>query len=76
MAKTQTANNGELLADEKSIELARRLGEARGNAKQWAEVGEYLRDEIIEHFNTVAANAGVSEPTAMIASSVSRSFMY
>lgn len=60
----------DLPADEKTIELSRRLGEARSNSKQWGEVAEYLRDELIEHAKEIAAAHGVDEPKALVASGV------
>lgn len=35
-------------ADERSIELARNLAEARDNAKKWGEMADYYRDQLVE----------------------------
>lgn len=60
-------NSQDVPADEKSIELARRLGEARSNAKQWGEVADFVRDELIEHVKTIASAVDIDEPKAVVA---------
>jgi hypothetical protein len=60
-------NSQDVPADEKSIELARRLGEARSNAKQWSEVADFVRDELIDHVKLLAATVSVDEPKAVVA---------
>lgn len=60
-------NDTDVPADEKSIELARRLGEARSNAKQWGEVADFVRDELLEHVKDLAKVNEVEEPKALVA---------
>lgn len=57
----------DLPASEKFIELSRRLAEARSNSKQWGEVADYVRDELIEEGRTIAREHGVDEPKAFTA---------
>lgn len=57
----------DLPADDKTIELARRLGEARANSRQWGEVADYVRDELIEHAKDIAKEHGIDEPHTLTA---------
>lgn len=60
-------NSQDVPADEKSIELARRLAEARSNAKQWGEVADFVRDELLEHVKDIANAAEIDEVKAVVA---------
>lgn len=60
----------EIQADDQTIELARRLGEARQAVKQWGEVADFNRDELLARVKEVANEQGIADPRTVVASGV------
>lgn len=58
-----------LVVDDVTKTLIEKLAEARAAAKKWSEISEYLRDEVNEKVDSIAATTGVDEVKTLVASS-------
>lgn len=64
MANDFTESEQSLVADQEVIDLARKLEEARSNQKQWGDLIDYYRDQLLEKAKELREAQGFEEGVA------------